>query len=161
MRSILLVCVILVTLGCTKSNDLEDIVLGELDSTEVCIHSLEQLKMLNSGLDTFNVIRVILEDGSEVTADGQNLSVGYGVRPSSGGNSLFDSSLNIRVTEGDVIQTYNSNVWSKGCRNGQDVQGPYTNLLKGAVIYKVNTYFNWIVRPYGAGGPHIKYLVVD
>lgn len=162
MRSILCLSMILLCLvGCTKSIDLEDITEVETDSTVVCINSIEQLKSLNNGLDTLNITRIVLEDDSEVITDGQNLSVVYSVKPSSGGNSLFDSALNIRVKEDDVIKTYYSNVWSKGCRNNQDVQGAYTNLTKGTAIYKVNTYFNWVVRPYGAGGPRIKYLVVD
>lgn len=161
MRSSLCLSMILVFLGCTKSNDLEDITEVELDSMAVCIGSLDQLKGLNNGIDTFNISRVVLEDDSEVITDGQNLSVVYSARPSSGGSSLFDSSLNIRVKEDDVIKTYYSNVWSKGCRNGLDVQGAYSNLMRGSTIYKVNTFFNWTIKPYGADGPRIKYLVVD
>ena len=161
MRSILCLSMILICLGCTRSNDLVDVSPIAADSIRICINSMEQLKSLNNGLDTFKVSRVVLEDDSEVVTDGQNLSVVYSVQPSSGGSSLFDSALTIRVKEDDVIKTYYSNVWSKGCRNGQEVQGYYTNLLRGTTIYNVNTFFNWTVRPFGAVGPRIKYLAVD
>ena len=161
MRSILCLFMISMCLGCTKSDDLEDITEVEMDSTVVCINSLEQLETLNNGLDTFNITRIVLDDDSEIMADGQNLSVVYSIKPTSGGNSLFDSSLNIKVNEEDIIKTYTATVWSKGCRNGHDAQGSYTNLISGTTVYKVNTYFNWVARPYGAGGPRIKYLVLD
>lgn len=161
MKRIFYAGMILIFVGCTKS---DEIVLPDpvvLDTIAVCINSREDLNSLNNGLDTFKVTRVILEDDTEVATDGPDLSAEYIVKATSGGNSLFDSTLIIKVAEGDIVKTYTATVWSKGCKYTQQSSDLYTNLNSEGVIYKVNTYFNWVVQPYGAGGPRIKYLVVN
>ncbi|NII26215.1 hypothetical protein HB364_14065 [Pseudoflavitalea sp. X16] len=124
----------------------------------LCVESYSELVQYLGGASV-NAKSVILENGTVIQVTGPIRSIIYSVSDQRDPNSLFRSQLSVTHTYYGTNQTHFTEAWSLGCTFQNVGNEPYTNIVKGSVLLKINTAFTWSVPPYNT--QHLKVMLIE
>jgi hypothetical protein len=125
---------------------------------QVCIGSYADIVRYLGG-NSIAISSALLEDGTIVHVRNHISSMVYQAEEKQEDYSLFRSRFYVTHNYWGNVQTASADVWTLGCLYEDSGTGPFTNILYGNFLLKINTGIVWTVPPYHDKGLRVTLLM--